>query len=323
MTSEQKDTRFIPEALDAPAPESDNPEDSESKGGRFTNLVRATASTRGGGSRGYLLGLTFVAGLLLGWLAIGWWLWPVQWTNSAPWHLRREHQKTYISLVAENFWWTKEIHRARETLAGWDDEAVAELLATMEREASSTEARQQLAALAEALEMSTPEEALWASLLSQKTILLSSILSALPLTVAIALVVSSFVQNRTRRAKGLLTEEEQLEEALEKTLTREEMALEQEEQQAEAGGDQEQEEQQTEEEEEEEGDSYDEEEEEEEEEEPWMQDLVSVLFDEEDTEFSQLQALCETLPDVDVSDLLEHSTKIADDLHRSNFIQHG
>ena len=260
-----------------------------------------------------LLALAFAAGLFLGWMVIGWWLWPVQWTNTDPWHLRQKHQKTYISLVAENFWWTKDIHQAREALAGWDDEAVAELLATMQREASSPEARQQLAALAEALKISTPEESLWASLFSQKIIFLSSILSALPLTAAIVLAVSSFVQNRTQRAAGLLAEEEQLEEALEEMLAGEESAL--------GGGqDQAQKEQQA------EGEGEEEEyygDEEEEEEEPWVQDLVSVLFDEDDTEFSQLEALCEKLPDIDVSDLSEHSRQVADQLRRGNLLRYG
>jgi hypothetical protein len=121
-------------------------------------------------SRGYLPGLTFVAGLLLGWLVIGWWLWPVQWTNSNPWHLSSKHQ---------------------ETLAGWDDEALASLLATMEAQSPSPEERQRLVALAEALEMpdAAPPASFVISLLGQKTILLGVILSASPLVVAMILAM--------------------------------------------------------------------------------------------------------------------------------------
>jgi len=194
---------------------------------------------------------------------------------------------------------------------------MAELLATMEREASSPEARQQLAALAEALEMPTAEESLWASLRSQKVILLSAILAALPLTAAIVLAVFSFVQSRTQQAEELLAGEEQLEEALEEILGQEEVALggEQAErgEEKEAGEEEEEEEREKEREEEE----Y-EEEEEEEEEEPWVQDLVSVLFDEDEAELSELEALCKKLPDVDASQLLERSRKVAGQLHRSN-----
>ena len=313
MTFEQKDLQLTPEDLEAPAPKSDDLEGSETRRGRLANLV--------GGSRRYLPGLVFVAGLLLGWLIIGWWLWPVQWTNTAPWHLHREHQKTYIGLVAENFWWTKDIHHAREALAGWDDEAVTELLATMERESSSPETRQQLAALAEALGMPTAEESLWASLLSQKAIFLSVILSALPLAAAIILGVFSFVQNRTQPSEGPLVEEGQLEEALGEMLDREKLALEGE--QVQAQEEQAEEKEGEEEEEEEDYEEEDEEEEEEEEEEPWVQDLVSVLFDEDEIKFSQLEALCKKLPDVDVSHLLELSNKVVDQLYKSNALRTG
>ncbi len=314
MGLEQEDSQFIPGDLEVPTPESDSLEDHETRRSRFARLIR--------GSRGYLPGLTFVAGLLLGWLVIGWWLWPVQWVNTDPWYLRRKYQKTYISLVAENLWWTKEIHRAREALTGWDGVALTELLTTMEREASSPEARQQLAALAEALEMPTHEESLWASLLSQKGIFSSVILSALPLMVAVVLAVSTFVQNRTQQAERLLFGGEQLEEALEEILGQEEIALEGEQDQGQ--GEVEKEEGEEEEEREREREREEEEEyyeEEEEEEEPWMEDLVSVLFDEDETALAELEALCQQLQDFDVSDLLERSRKVADQLRRSNALR--
>ena len=118
MTLERKDSRLGAKALDTLAPAPNDPKDYATRGGSLKDLSR--------GSRHYLLGLTFVTGLLLGWLVIGWLLWPVQWTNSAPWHLDREHQKTYISLVAQNYWWTKELQQTRDALVGWDDEALAE-----------------------------------------------------------------------------------------------------------------------------------------------------------------------------------------------------
>ncbi len=43
-----------------------------------------------------------VLGLLLG-LAIGWWLWPVEWTNSTPGNLRSDFQSDYILWVAEQY----------------------------------------------------------------------------------------------------------------------------------------------------------------------------------------------------------------------------
>lgn len=315
MALEQKNPQFDPKV---PVPEPDSLDGYAAKRGRLASSTR--------GPRRYLLGLTFVVGLLLGWFVIGWWLWPVQWTNSVPWRLSREHQKTYVSLVAQNYWWTKELQQTRDALAGWDDEALAELLATMEREASSPEACQQLAALAEALEISTPAESFWTIVLSQKVFLLSSVLFALPLTAAIVLTVSALVQKRTRRTKELLAKEEQFEEALaDQILDRKEMTLGGEQDQAE---EEEEEEQQSEKGEEEEDESYEEDEdelyeedEEEEDEEPWIQGLVSDLLDEEDTELSELKALCKRLPHVDISDLAEHCQKLATQLYRSNSLR--
>ncbi len=330
---EREDLHFASQELDEVAPEpgdlglglAGSPAGHESPWqelvSSFSDLVH---------NRRFLFGLSFVGGLFLGWLVIGWWLWPVKWTNSDPWQLSQKHQKTYISLVAENYWWTKDLQRARDALAGWDDDAVTALVNTMEREASSTEARQQFKALAEALEIPTAAERLWASLLSEKIIFLSAILSGLPLVAAVVLGVSSLVRSQTPRAEGLVAADELLAEAVEAMLAEEEMLLED----ALPEGDQEQEQQEEEDRlsekesaeaeeeeaknEEEEEDEF-EEDEEEEEAEPWVQDLVSLMLDEDDTEFSTLEAFCKTLPDVDVSALLDRCIETADQLHKGRF----
>jgi hypothetical protein len=279
--------------------------------------------------RSYLVGLTFVAGLLLGWIVIGWWLWPVQWTNSEPWHLRPRHQKTFIRLVAEDYWQTSDIYRAREALAGWDEEDLAELLATMENHASSPEERQHLAALAEALEMpGAAEGSLIAFLLSQKVILLSSLLSASPLVMALAFAAYSFAQSRTQQAEAIPAIEEQLEEEFEELFAQGEEAQEgrpdqEEEEQEQEEAEQAEGEGEGEEEEEGEEDKHEEEYEEDDEEEiePWAQNLVFDLFDEEDEDIAQLKAICQNLPDIDVSELLEHARKTADDLCRGNALR--
>ncbi len=318
----QDGSQIIPENLEVVSCEPDDQEGYEAYETYETN-ERGKSPDLSRRSRYHLLGLTFVVGLFLGWLVIGWWLWPVQWTNSDPWQLRPKHQRTFVRLVAEDFGRSGDVSQAQEALAGWDKDALAELLAAMENEAASPEERRRLAALAEALEMPDVGESLLASLLGQKAILLSSILSASLLVVAMTLAVSPMVQNRTQRAAELLAEEEQLEEAYEELLDGEKE--EQAEQQAQEGQqeDQEQGDQQAEEEEE----YYEEEDEEEEEEEedssPWVPDLVSGLFDEEDTSLPQLKALCKNLPDIEASDLLELSRKIAKDLRMSNSPRYG
>ncbi|MDW8068281.1 MAG: hypothetical protein RML46_05150 [Anaerolineae bacterium] len=57
-------------------------------------------SGRSGAWRGILLGLIgLVAGVALG-LLVGWVLWPVQYTNTAPAQLRQDYRTDYILMVA-------------------------------------------------------------------------------------------------------------------------------------------------------------------------------------------------------------------------------
>ena len=325
----QEDSQFIPEEFEVASYEpGDEPDDlegheaHEAKRGKFAGLIR--------GSRGYIIGLTFVAGLLLGWMVIGWWLWPVQWTNSDPWDLHPEHQKTFVGLVAEDFWRTSDVSRAREALAGWDDQALADLLATMQAQASSPEARQHLEALAGALMLPETEVDLLTSLLDQKTIILGALLSALPLVLAIALAVSPLVRSRRQPGEELLSLEEQLEGTLEELLAQEggggggeeEEGEEEEGQEGQQQEGEEQEEQQAEGEGEQEEEEYEEEDEEELELDAGMEDLVFSLFDEEDSALPALEAICKNLLDVDAPDLLEQAKKVAHDLSRGNALRH-
>jgi hypothetical protein len=328
MAAIQENSQIISENLDLFV-ESDDLENHERNDGssdetdenKFADLIKRSQS--------YLLGLTFVAGLLLGWIIIGWWLWPVQWANSEPWHLRPRHQRMFVRLVAEDYWQTSDIYRAREALAGWDEEALAELLAKTENQAASPEERQHLAALAEALEMTDAAgESFVDFFLNQKAILLSSILSASPLVAALAFAAYSLVQNRTQQAEALLAVEEQLEEDFEELLALGEEAREgrqdQEEEQDQEGEQQEQNGEQQEQEEQQDEEGEEEYEEDDEEEiETFTQDLVFDLFDEDDTEISHLQAICQSLPDIDASDLLERSKQTANDLHRGNALRQG
>ncbi len=316
----QENSQIISDNLDLFSGEADDLEDYEINDEASDEIDDETNENKFAGlikrSRGYLAGLTFVAGLLLGWMVIGWWLWPVQWANSEPWHLSPRHQRTFVRLVAEDYWQTSDISRAREALAGWDKEALAELLAKMQNQASSPEERQHLTALAEALEMPETGESWVGSLFSQKAILLSSILSASPLVMALAFAAYSFVQNRTQEeAEALLAVEEQIEEELGELLVGEGEVPEGEEREQEdqRAGEEEGEEEEEEEEEYEEDD--------EEEIEPWAQDLVFDLFEEDDAEIGQLQAICKNLPDIDASGLLEHCQKVANDLRRGNALR--
>jgi hypothetical protein len=100
-----------------------------------------------------------VLGLLLG-LAIGWWWWPVEWTNSTPGNLRWDFQNDYIAWVAEQYAETGDLEWARSKLGieYWKKGQLAEALEEVAAERGSEEAVR-LRALAQALETTTPPSA--------------------------------------------------------------------------------------------------------------------------------------------------------------------
>ena len=56
-----------------------------------------------------------VIGLALG-LAVGWWLWPVQYTNTAPDVLRQDYRDDYMTMVATAYEVEKDLQLARARL---------------------------------------------------------------------------------------------------------------------------------------------------------------------------------------------------------------
>ncbi|MCS7222117.1 MAG: hypothetical protein RML36_01310 [Anaerolineae bacterium] len=58
----------------------------------------------------------FAAGLLIGWLVIGWWIWPVTWTNALPVDLSPEYRRTYVVGIAYTFQATGDLERARREM---------------------------------------------------------------------------------------------------------------------------------------------------------------------------------------------------------------
>jgi len=71
-------------------------------------------------------------GLLLG-LAIGWWWWPVEWTNSTPGNLRLDFQNDYLVWVAEQYDMNSDQAWARSRLGVeyWKEGQLAETLETL------------------------------------------------------------------------------------------------------------------------------------------------------------------------------------------------
>jgi len=73
--------------------------------------------------------IAFVVGLLIGWLVIGWVLWPVTWTNALIQDLRPDLRNQYIAMVAESYAQTGNLDQARARLTGWSAEELAQVIA--------------------------------------------------------------------------------------------------------------------------------------------------------------------------------------------------
>ena len=68
-------------------------------------------------------GLTFVAGLFVGLVILGWWLWPVKWTNASPAHLRTEYQVDYLRMVMDSYMQNQDADLARRRYQALGDKA--------------------------------------------------------------------------------------------------------------------------------------------------------------------------------------------------------
>jgi hypothetical protein len=55
------------------------------------------------------------AGLTLG-FAVGWWIWPVQYTDTTPEVLRQDYYDDYVVMVATTYEVERDLQRARERL---------------------------------------------------------------------------------------------------------------------------------------------------------------------------------------------------------------
>ncbi len=254
------------------------------------------------------------AGLLVGWLVIGWLIWPVKWTNSDLWDLSPRNQRTVLQLVADRYWTDRDLALAEATLGSWDRADVNSLLVTMQAEIISPEARDRLAALSQALNLPGGQQSLLDSIFNQDGILIAFGIAVLPLFIAIGLIINSQLRARPQAAAGeealADNEEAELEELLADVQLENipvggpgEAAGQQPDQAAAPG---EQPPGQTE--------ATGEDEDQEEDENAVdannpLGDLAS-LFAEEDTSVAQLEMMCKGLPDVSVDDLLARTREM-------------
>lgn len=100
------------------------------------------------------LAAAFAVGLLIGWIVLGWWLFPVNWTDANVKDLRQETRYQVLSLVAESYLANGDLGLAGERLQQWTpQEAIDELnaAASAYSETGRTAQAQNLQTLAAAL----------------------------------------------------------------------------------------------------------------------------------------------------------------------------
>lgn len=277
--------------------------------------LAATAQAR---PRRFILPLAFGAGLLLGWLVVGWWLWPVQWTNSNPWQLQPKFQRTYVTLVAEEFWRTLDVFHAKESLVGWDRAELRQLLDALKTETTDAQARRHLAALADALDMPGTNSSWVDTVLGQRGIIVGAFLVIVPLGVALALVIAPQRQRKVHTLGASPMQEAQPEMGLDELLADAQLEIGQDEaSQAQEGQaqapaqapDQGEQEQETDPAEREEQDPA-----------SALGDLAS-LFEEEDTSLSALEVMCKGLQDIPITDLTTKVARVIKQLRESNALR--
>ena len=64
-----------------------------------------------------LLAAAFLIGTMVGLVVLGWWLWPVQWTDASPADLQDTWQRAYLSMVADSYALNGNVELARERIA--------------------------------------------------------------------------------------------------------------------------------------------------------------------------------------------------------------
>jgi len=99
------------------------------------------------------LAVPFLVGLLIGWFALGWGVWPAAAKDALPSGLRAPEREAYISMVAESFAADGKVAPARQKLESWSNDALSADIGRMEARLAGVDALKagDLRALAQAL----------------------------------------------------------------------------------------------------------------------------------------------------------------------------
>ena len=108
----------------------------------------------------------FLVGLLIGWFALGWGIWPAEAKDMQPSDLRTPEREAYLTMDAESFAADGKLAPAREKVGSWSNDALAADLGRMQARLAGVDALQagDLRALAAALELRPVAEPLPAPL---------------------------------------------------------------------------------------------------------------------------------------------------------------
>jgi hypothetical protein len=74
------------------------------------------------------VGVGIVIGLVIGWFAIGWWLWPVSWVDTYPWDMRQPYKDAYVTMVADSLANNGDADLAADRLQGWPQPELSDIL---------------------------------------------------------------------------------------------------------------------------------------------------------------------------------------------------
>jgi hypothetical protein len=74
---------------------------------------------------------SFIVGLIIGLVVLGWWLWPVEWTDAAPEHLRTEFKEVYLRMAIDSYTLNPEPVPAQQRIEEVGEES-AEILADIQ-----------------------------------------------------------------------------------------------------------------------------------------------------------------------------------------------
>ena len=249
----------------------------------------------------------FSVGMLLGWLVIGWWLWPVEWTSYHPEQSSSNYQQMLVNWAADRYWQTGDATQVRPAFANWPSQDLAKLLLTMQRQTKDVEARRRLIALTDALGLPVTESSLATFIFSQPLMLLSIFLSLSPLLAGFSYVTLPRLRKRGAQAAEVVGAAGPAPESLDDLLVEVEVDAETAQAQAQAQAEEEKkkEEEQAQSEAESDGQSS------------GLGDLAS-LFEEEDTSINVLEAFCKGMPEVSADEVLSIGADILHRLRESN-----